>query len=168
MKEALRMQLDGVSPSVAVTAYVAPGAVLVGEVRLDESASVWFNAVLRGDTGAIVVGARSNIQDLAVVHEHTRIGTGVSIGHGATVHRAVVGDDVLIGMGAIILSDARVGSGAIVGAGAVVREGFEVPPGHLVAGVPARVIREVTEAEHKTIVDNAATYVRLAARYRSR
>jgi carbonic anhydrase/acetyltransferase-like protein (isoleucine patch superfamily) len=164
MKE---LPLDGMSPAVAETAYVAPGAVLIGEVRLDESASVWFNAVLRGDTGAIVVGARSNIQDLAVVHEQTRIGTGVSIGHAATIHRAVVGDDVLIGMGAVVLSDARVGSGAIVAAGAVVREGFEVPPGHLVAGVPARVVRAVTEAEHQSIVDNAATYVRLAARYRS-
>jgi carbonic anhydrase/acetyltransferase-like protein (isoleucine patch superfamily) len=163
----MRLPLDGISPTVADTAFVAPGAVLVGEVHVDGWASVWFNAVLRGDTGAIVVGARSNIQDLAVVHEQTHIGAGVSIGHGATVHRAVVADNVLIGMGAVILSDARVGTGAIVAAGSVVREGFEVPPGYLVAGVPARVIRAVTEAELDSIVDNAATYVRLAARYQA-
>ncbi|GIH22633.1 gamma carbonic anhydrase family protein [Acrocarpospora phusangensis] len=159
--------MDGMSPSVAGTAYVAAGAVLVGEVRVEEEASVWFNAVLRGDTGAIVLGARSNIQDLAVVHEETRIGTGVSVGHRATVHRAVVGDDVLVGMGAILLNDSRVGSGAIVAAGAVVREGFEVPPGCLVAGVPARIVREVTEKERESIRENAAAYVRLAARYRT-
>ena len=154
-------------PSVADTAFVAPGAVLVGEVRVADQASVWYNAVLRGDTGAIEIGARSNIQDLAVVHERTSIGTGVSVGHGAIVHRAVVGDDVLIGMGAVVLSDSRIGTGAIVAAGAVVREGFEVPPGHLAAGVPARIVREVTAAERKSIVDNAATYVALALRYRA-
>lgn len=161
----VRLPLDGLSPWVADTAFVATGAVLVGAVRVDAWASVWFNAVLRGDTGAIEIGTRSNIQDLAVIHEHTRIGVGVSVGHAATIHRSVVGDNVLIGMGAVVLSDSRIGDGAIVAAGAVVREGFEVPAGSLVAGVPARVVRPVAEAERESIVENAATYVRLIARY---
>src|SRR6185369_16950206 len=158
-------QVSRPSPIVATTAFVAAGAVLVGEVHVAEHASIWFNAVLRGDTGAIVVGARSNIQDLAVVHELTTIGAGVSVGHGAIVHRAIVGDSVLIGMGAVLLSGSQVGPGAIVAAGSVVREGFEVPAGYLVAGVPARVLRPVTATEQQSIVDNAATYVGLAASY---
>ncbi len=148
----VRLPLDGLSPWVADTAFVATGAVLVGAVRVDAWASVWFNAVLRGDTGAIEIGTRSNIQDLAVIHEHTyRCGRELTVifFFAATIHRSVVGDNVLIGMGAVVLSDSRSRRGDRGGGCGGPRR---VRGAGRVTGrrVPARVVRPVTEAERES------------------
>lgn len=162
--------INGHTPTVHTDAWVAPGAVLAGDVTLDEQASVWFTCVLRGDFAAIRVGPRSNIQDGSVVHADPgfpcTIGAGVSVGHRAVVHGATIGDDVLIGMGAVVLNGATVGAGSLVAAGAVITQGTEIPPGSLVAGVPAKVRREVGEQERNTILLGAAAYQHLAGQYR--
>lgn len=156
--------------SIDPDAYVAPNAVLVGQVTLGPDASVWYGCVLRGDIEPISVGARSNIQDQTVIHvdegSPTVIGADVTIGHRAVIHGAEIGDGALIGMGAVVLSGARVGAGALVAAGSVVREGFEVPPRTLVAGVPAKVVRELDEAAQQRISANKDSYVAYARAYR--
>lgn len=138
-----------VRPTIAETAWVAPGAVVVGDVSLGENVSVWYGCLLRGDIAAIRIGDDTNIQDLTTVHvdvdRPTLIGTRVGVGHRAIVHGCVVEDDCLIGMGAIVLSHARIGRGSVIAAGAVVPEGMVVPPDSLVVGVPGRVVREVDE-----------------------
>ena len=137
------------TPTLAATAWVAPGAVVVGDVTLGDHASVWYGCVLRGDIATIHVGAETNIQDLTTVHvdvdRPTIIGSRVGVGHRAIVHGCVVEDDCLIGMGAVVLSHAVIGAGSVVAAGAVVREGMIVPPNSLVVGVPGRIVREVDE-----------------------
>jgi carbonic anhydrase/acetyltransferase-like protein (isoleucine patch superfamily) len=157
-------------PAVDGAAFLAPGAVLVGAVTLGEGTSVWYGCVLRADTGPIAVGRDVNIQDGSILHADmefpTRLGDRVSLGHGAIVHGATVEDDVLIGMRATVLNGARIGAGSLVAAGAVVRPGMEVPPGSLVAGVPAAVRREVTEAERATIAHTTQAYLKLAAAHR--
>lgn len=159
-----RLRID---PSV----FVAPGAVLVGDVTIGGDSSVWYHATLRGDMAPVRVGRESNIQDGAVVHVHddhpAEIGDRVVVGHRAIVHGARVEDEVLVGMGAILLNGSVVGSRSLVGAGAVVPEGFRVPPGSLVVGVPARVVRPLGEAEVERILTNARQYVEYARRYRS-
>jgi carbonic anhydrase/acetyltransferase-like protein (isoleucine patch superfamily) len=154
------------------SAWIAPGAVLVGEVTVGPDASVWYGSVLRGDLEPITIGRATNVQDLTVVHVDrgmpVLVGERVTIGHRAVVHGCVVEDDALVGMGAVLLSGCRVGRGALVAAGAVVREGFVVPPGTIVAGVPARVLGEVDEATRRRIADGVRTYVRSAAGYRDR
>ena len=156
----------GVLPRVPASAFVAPGAHLIGEVDLGEAASVWFNVVLRGDINRIVVGDRTNIQDGSVVHvTHALpalIGNDVTVGHLAMIHGCVIEDGCLVGMNAIVLDGARVGPGSLVAAGSVVREGFVVPPGMLAAGVPAKLIRELSEAERAEILRSAANYVEYA------
>jgi carbonic anhydrase/acetyltransferase-like protein (isoleucine patch superfamily) len=153
------------------TAWVAPGAALVGEISLGPSASVWFNATVRGDIAPVVIGAESNVQDACVVHvDHgapARIGARVTLGHGAIVHGATIEDEVLIAMKAVVLSGCRVGSRSLIGAGAVVPEGTQVPPGSLVLGVPGRVVRPLREDEIERVLRNARNYVDLAAAYRS-
>lgn len=161
---------EGAVPEVAPDAFVAPGVVLVGAVRLGAEASVWFGSVIRADIERIEIGAGSNIQDGCVLHADpgrpVSIGERVSIGHRAVVHGCTIGDDVLVGMGAVVLNGAVVGSGSLVAAGAVVREGAEIPPGSLVAGVPATVRRPVTDAEVERVRRNAVAYLDLARRYR--
>ncbi len=156
-------------PEIHPTAYLAETATVIGRVRIAEDASVWFGAVLRGDIDAIVLGPGSNLQDNAVVHGDpglpTRIGSGVSIGHGAVVHGCTIEDDCLIGMGATVLNRAVIGTGSLVAAGAVVLEDTVIPPGSLVAGVPAKVRRELTEEERAGIRRNAETYVALSRTY---
>lgn len=165
-----RITFGGHTPEVADDAWVAPGVVLVGDVRVESGASVWFAAVVRADTERIVIGAGSNVQDGCVLHADPgrplTIGAGVSIGHRAVVHGAAVGDDVLVGMGAVVLNGAVVGAGSLIAAGAVVLEGAEIPPGSLVVGVPGRVRRSVTDDERVRVRRNAATYRDLARRYR--
>jgi carbonic anhydrase/acetyltransferase-like protein (isoleucine patch superfamily) len=150
------------APEVAADAWVAPGAVLAGQVRLGADVGVWYGSVVRADLDAISVGAGSNLQDGVVVHADpgfpVTIGTGVSVGHRAVLHGCTIGDDVLIGMGSVVLNGATVGNGSLVAAGAVVLEGTEIPPGSLVAGVPAKVRRPLTEAERESITRNAADY----------
>lgn len=152
------------------TAFIAPGAALVGEVTVGRSASIWFQATLRGDMEPITLGAESNVQDACVVHvDHGRptvIGDRVTLGHGAIVHASVIEDDVLIAMKAVILSGCHVGRNCIVGAGAVVPEGTVVPEGSLVLGVPGRVVRPLRPEEIERIHTNARAYVDLSQAYR--
>jgi carbonic anhydrase/acetyltransferase-like protein (isoleucine patch superfamily) len=148
------------------SAFVAPSAVLVGDVRLGERTSVWYGAVLRGDLAPITVGDESNVQDNAVFHVDegypTVIGCGVVVGHGAIVHGATVEDGCLIGMGAIVLTGAHIGEGSLVAAGAVVGERKRIPPRSLVAGVPAKVLGVVTDEMRAKIAGGVAHYVALA------
>jgi carbonic anhydrase/acetyltransferase-like protein (isoleucine patch superfamily) len=157
--------------SVDPSAYVAAGALLVGDVSIGPRASVWYGAVLRGDLAPVRIGADSNVQDGAIMHvEHgvaAVIGERVTVGHGAIVHAADVEDDCLIGIASVILSGARIGRGSIIGAGAVVREGFEVPPGSVVFGVPGRIAREVTAEETGRIERSWRAYVGYAGEYRA-
>jgi carbonic anhydrase/acetyltransferase-like protein (isoleucine patch superfamily) len=149
--------------------YVADTAVLVGDVALGTGASVWFHAVVRGDDAPIKVGDRTNLQDFVMVHpepgEPMKIGSYVTVGHRAILHGRSIGDRSLIGMGAILLGGSVVGSECVVAAGSVVREGGEVPSRTLVAGVPAKVIRKLTDAEVAEIVRNAEGYFAKAKRY---
>jgi carbonic anhydrase/acetyltransferase-like protein (isoleucine patch superfamily) len=153
-------------PVIGPGAWIAPGAVVVGRVTLGRESSVWYGAVLRADVDEIVVGADSNIQDLCCLHvdpgEPTIIEDGVTVGHAATVHGAHVEAGALIGIGATVLGRARIGAGSLVAAGAVVLAGTEVPAGVLVAGVPARVVRELSEADRASFADSAAQYVQRA------
>jgi carbonic anhydrase/acetyltransferase-like protein (isoleucine patch superfamily) len=157
-------------PSVHPEAWIAPNAVVVGRVSLGRAASVWYGAVLRADDDEIVVGPECNIQDLCCVHvdagEPVRLGERVVVGHHATVHGAQVEAAALIGIGAVVLGGAHVGAGALIAAGALVRPGTRVPDGVLFAGVPGRVIRDLTDADRETFADSAASYVARAARHR--
>ena len=157
-------------PDVSGTAFVAPGAVLIGRVTIGSEASVWYGAVLRADRDTIVVGERSNVQDGCVLHADPgvplSVGSRVTIGHNATLHGCTVEDLVLIGMGAIVLNGARVGRHSIIAAGTVLAEGQQVPEGVLVAGVPGKVRRDLSEQERAAIERNAATYVGLSQLHR--
>jgi carbonic anhydrase/acetyltransferase-like protein (isoleucine patch superfamily) len=157
-------------PSIADDSFVADGARIVGDVTLAAGASVWYNAVLRADSGSITIGANSNLQDNVSVHvdagHPTVIGKNVSVGHNAVVHGCRIGDGSLIGMGAVVLSGAVIGDGCLVAGGAVVLGGTEVPDGSLVAGVPAKVRRELTPAERQALWANATTYLEHSANHR--
>lgn len=152
------------APEIAESAFVAAGAVIVGRVVLAENSSVWYNAVLRAEQEPISIGEGSNLQDNASGHVDAgyplTVGRNVSVGHGAVLHGCTVEDDCLIGMSATLLNGAVIGAGSLVAAGAVVLEGTIVPPGSLVAGVPAKVRRELTDAERAGIRNNAANYLR--------
>lgn len=154
------------------TAFVAPGAIVVGDVRLSARCSVWFHAVLRGDSDVIRIDEDTNLQDQCMVHvdegQPALIGKRVTVGHRAILHGCVVEDDCLIGMGAIVLSGARVGGGSLVAAGALVREGQVIPPGSLVLGAPGRVAGPVAEAHREAIRRGALHYAELARSYRER
>ncbi|MGH3158374.1 MAG: gamma carbonic anhydrase family protein, partial [Streptosporangiaceae bacterium] len=151
--------LGGRIPSVHPEAWIAPGAVIVGSVTLGRAASVWYGAVLRADDDEIVVGEQCNIQDLCCLHvdpgEPVILAERVSIGHGAAVHGAQVEAGALVGIGAIVLGRARIGAGALVAAGTVVLPGTAVPPGVLFAGLPGRVIRELTDADRALFAQTA-------------
>lgn len=150
-------------------AYVALDAVVTGAVELGPEASVWFGCVLRGDDAPIRIGARTNLQDLTVVHAdpdvENVIGADCVIGHRVVLHGAAVEDGCLIGMGSVLLSGTRIGAGSIVGAGALVREGQVVPPRSLLVGVPARIVRSVTDEELAAIARNVAGYAAKARLY---
>lgn len=156
------LALPGKTPSLDPSAFVAAGARIVGDVTLGPGASVWYNAVLRGDSDAIRVGAGSNLQDNVSVHVDSghgvSIGENVSVGHNAVVHGCSIGDGSLIGMGSVVLTGAVIGEGCLVAGGAVVLEGSVIPPGSLVAGVPAKVRRELTAEERAAILRNAEAY----------
>jgi carbonic anhydrase/acetyltransferase-like protein (isoleucine patch superfamily) len=158
-------------PQIDASAYVAPGAQLIGDVILEAETSVWFNAVLRGDTERIPIGEGSNVQDGAILHADPgfpcSVGSGVVTGHGAILHGCRIGDDCLIGMGAIILNGATIGRGSIVAAGALIPEGKEFPPRSLIMGAPAKVVREVTERDLEQIAAGARHYQERAAIYRT-
>jgi carbonic anhydrase/acetyltransferase-like protein (isoleucine patch superfamily) len=152
------------------TAFIAPGAALVGEVIVGRNASIWFNATVRGDLEPIAIGAESNVQDACVVHvdrgRPTLIGDRVTLGHGAIVHASTVEDEVLIAMKAVVLSGCHIGRHSLIGAGAVVPEETRVPEGSLVLGVPGRVVRALRADEIERIHENARAYVELSRAYR--
>ena len=158
------------SPKVAQSAWVAPGAYIIGDVRLDEESSVWYGAVLRGDTEPIRIGARSNVQDGCVLHADPGypavVGEGCVVGHNAVVHGCEVEDHCLVGMGATILNGAKIGEGSIVAAGAVVPEGREFPPRSLIVGVPAKRVGDVSDEQTREIASGASEYVERAAAHR--
>lgn len=157
-------------PRVAANVYVAPGATLVGDVELAESVSIWPGCVLRGDVNRIQVGPRSNLQDGTVVHVGDRdaalIGADVVVGHRAVIHGCSIEDAVLVGIQATVLDGCVIGHGSVIGAGAVVTAGTLVPPRSLVLGVPAKVLRSLSEAEESFHRELAAKYTRLAHNYR--
>jgi carbonic anhydrase/acetyltransferase-like protein (isoleucine patch superfamily) len=152
-------------PVVDPTAWVAPSAAVLGSITLGAEVSVWYSAVLRGDTEQIEVGWGSNIQDGSVLHadpgDPCRLGAGVVVGHRAVLHGCRVEDEVLVGIGAVVMDGAVIGTGSLVGAGALVPEGVVVPPRSLVLGAPGRVRRSTTDEEVARIRRNAATYRRL-------
>lgn len=159
-----RYEFEGHAPRVADNAFVAPSADVIGRVVVHDFASVWFGAVLRGDTEDVVIGPRCNVQDGAVLHADPGfpcvLVEDVTIGHRAVVHGARLEKGSLVGMGAVMLNGSSLGEGAVLAAGALLPEGARVPPGMLAVGVPARVVREAPPSGH------AARYVALAARYR--
>jgi carbonic anhydrase/acetyltransferase-like protein (isoleucine patch superfamily) len=156
-------------PRIPASAFIAPGASVIGDVTMGEESSVWFSAVVRGDINSIVIGSRSNIQDGAVVHLDsiygTQIGDYVTVGHKAIVHACAIEDEVLIGMGAIVLDGAKVGAQSLIGAGALVTGGKVIPPGSLVLGSPAKVIRALTSEERSDLRRWAERYVILSRAY---
>src|SRR5215475_12024146 len=162
--------LGPASPSIHPDAWVAPGAVLVGNITLGRASSVWYGSVLRADDDRIVVGAECNIQDLCCMHvdagEPAILEDKVSLGHRATVHGAYVETGALVGIGAIVLGGARVGAGTLVAAGCAVLPNTTLPAGVLVAGVPGRVVRELTDADRAVFAGTPDRYVRRAARHR--
>jgi carbonic anhydrase/acetyltransferase-like protein (isoleucine patch superfamily) len=154
------------------TAYVASNATILGEVRIAAQASVWFGCVLRGDNAPITIGARTNIQDLTVIHTDEGIpcslGMGVTVGHRAVLHGATIADGALVGIGAIVLNGATVGKEAMIGAGAVVTEEQVIPPQHLALGVPAKVVRALTDDELEHLRAATAHYVTRAKAFRTK
>jgi carbonic anhydrase/acetyltransferase-like protein (isoleucine patch superfamily) len=163
----------GLSPRVPSSAFVAPDAVVLGDVHLGEDSSVWYGAVLRGDAGPIRVGARTNIQDHCVLHATTgkaglTVGDEVTVGHRVILHGAVVRDRCLIGMGAILLDDCEIGEESLVAAGAVVLEGLRVPPRSFVAGVPASVRGPIPAEALARLRESADAYVALARAHAQR
>jgi gamma-carbonic anhydrase len=165
------LPFNGVSPTVADDAFVAPGAMVIGDVTIEAGASVWYNAVLRGDIAPIHLGRGSNVQDGSVLHVDEgvpcTIGDHVVIGHGAVVHSAVVEDGALIAMHATVLSNAHIGRESIVGAHALVPPGKDFPARSLIVGVPGKVAREVTDAEAAETRANAARYAGYAQQHRA-
>lgn len=167
------LTLDGVTPELPEDGdvFIAPGAMVIGRVTLRAGASVWFNAVLRGDTEPIEIGEGSNIQDCSVLHTDPgmplRIGADVTVGHRAILHGCVIGDGSLIGMGAVVLNGAVIGRNCLIGANALVTEGRRVPDGSLVIGQPGKVARALSGAEIAGLVESARNYRRNAQRFRA-
>jgi carbonic anhydrase/acetyltransferase-like protein (isoleucine patch superfamily) len=164
-------EFRGKRPRIAPDAWVAPTATLIGDVEVASGASVWYGATLRGDMDRIAVGARTSVQDNAVIHadagEPTIIGAGCTLGHGAIVHSSIVEENVLIGTAAVLTGRNRVGSGTIVAAGAVLPEGMEIPAGQLAVGVPARVVRPARPEDERWTKGASDHYAELGAEYRT-
>jgi carbonic anhydrase/acetyltransferase-like protein (isoleucine patch superfamily) len=157
------IQYEDITPNVHSSVFVAPGAMIIGDVTIGEESTVWFNTVLRGDLEPIRIGCRTNIQDGTVIHMDKEIpcliGDDVTVGHGAILHSCTIGNAALIGMGAILLTGCVIGERAIVAAGTLVREGQEIPAGSVAMGVPAIVRREATEAELERVRNGKDDYV---------
>ena len=161
----------GATPKVAPSAYIDPSAQVIGDVVIGAEASVWPNAVVRGDVNFIRIGDETNIQDNSVLHVDSGdfpllIGDRVTVGHAVVLHGCTVEDECLIGIGAVILNGARIGAGSVIAAGALVPEGMEIPPGSLVMGVPGKVRRPVTGEERERFRENCRHYVELRGQYR--
>ena len=161
--------IPALRPSVSGSVFIAPGAIVIGAVELGAESSIWFGSVLRGDINRIIVGNQSNVQDGSVLHvsdDHACIlGDRVTVGHRAVVHACTVEDEVLVGMGAIILDGARIGARSTIAAGALVTKNMQVPPGSLVMGSPAKVIRALTAEEQTANANLALKYIEVSRRY---
>ncbi|WP_427868895.1 gamma carbonic anhydrase family protein [Leucobacter luti] len=166
----IALDADG-TPEIHPTVWLAPGSVVVGDVTIGEGSSIWYNAVVRGDSDAVRIGARTNVQDGVVVHtqrgDAADIGDDVSIGHNAVVHGATIERGCLIGMASTILSGAVIGEGSLIAAGALVAQGVRIPPRSLVAGVPGRVVRELREEDREAVRRNAEYYAGYTERHRA-
>jgi carbonic anhydrase/acetyltransferase-like protein (isoleucine patch superfamily) len=161
---------QGITPVVPGSCYVDASAQVIGDVVLGEQASIWMNAVVRGDVNSIRIGAKSNVQDCAVLHGMRNlypviVGEMVTIGHNATVHGCILEDAVLIGIGAVVLNNARIGEGSIIAAGAVIPEQMVIPPNSLVAGVPGKIRRTLGDDDRATILKYAQNYLDYTAIY---
>lgn len=167
----LILAYEGAEPEIDPSAWLAPNATVIGQARIEAEASVFYGAVVRADMAEVRLGAGSNLQDNVVVHTDTGfpalIGAGVSVGHSAVVHGCTVEDRCLIGMHATVLNGAVVGTGSLVAAGTVILEGTVIPPRSLVAGVPGKVRRTLSDEEYERVVQNAVIYVDLSARHRA-
>ena len=164
------IDFDNQSPKIASNVFVAPNATIIGDVKIAEDCSVFFNAVLRGDILPIIIGKGTNIQEHSMIHTtHGRspaeIGSEVTIGHRAIIHGASIGNRCLIGMGSIILDEAKIGEESIVGAGTVVTEGKTFPPRSLILGTPGKVVRELKDDDIKKYLRGTHSYVKLAVKY---
>lgn len=161
---------NGILPAIGATAFIAEGVKLIGDVTIGEEASVWFNAVLRGDLAPVVIGRGSNIQDGSIGHVNERqpllVGEDVSVGHNAIIHGCRIGRGTLIGMGAIVLNGADIGEYALVGAGSLVTENKTIPPYTLAMGSPARVVRELTQADLDRMRRTSEGYILRGKEYR--
>ena len=161
--------LDEIEPEIASSCYIAPTAVVIGDVQLAEQSSVWFNTVIRGDTDSLEIGSASNIQDNSVVHTDNGIrfviGDGVSIGHSCVIHGCIIGDNTLIGMGSTILNNASIGKNCIIGANSLVTQGTSIPDNSLALGSPCKVVRSLSDEEIEKNRINARIYVDRAQQY---
>lgn len=160
----------GKTPKLHPTVFTAEGVKIIGDVKIGKNSSVWYNSVIRGDVHYIRIGEATNVQDLCMLHvTHDtcplNIGDRVTIGHGVKVHGCTIENDILIGIGAVILDNAVVHSNSLIGAGALIREGFEVPEGTLAAGVPARIIRDLTDEEIERVREGAPNYMGYVREY---
>jgi len=156
------LPFNGIWPTIADDVFIAPGAVIIGNVTIHEGASIWYNTVVRGDGAPIVIGKRTNIQDNCTLHVDAdaplTIGDDCTIGHNAIVHGATLGDRILVGMNAVVLSHANIGTETILGACALVSEHKSIPGGVLAVGVPAKVVRNLSEAERENLMESAEGY----------
>ncbi len=166
----MKLQFNGVAPSINENAYVSESVDIIGDVKVEENVSIWFGARLRADMIKIVIGANSNIQENAVVHVDIEspviIGENVTIGHSAIIHGCNISNNVLVGMGSIILNNAKISKNSIVGAGALVTQGKEFEEGVLILGNPAKAVRKLSEEEIKSIKRSADNYVALSKKYK--
>jgi carbonic anhydrase/acetyltransferase-like protein (isoleucine patch superfamily) len=164
-------ELDDIAPRMAQSAWVADSAQVMGNVELAEDASIWFGAILRGDTETIRIGRGSNIQDGSVLHADIgmplTVGEHVTVGHKVMLHGCTIGDGSLIGIGAVVLNGAKIGKGCIVGAGSLVTEGKEFPDGSMIIGSPAKAVRELTDAQQQGLKMSAVHYIENARRFKS-
>ena len=165
------IELNGISPTIGQNVYIAPTAVIVGDVTIEDGANIWFGVVIRGDTGKIAIGAHASIQDNTVIHvnsEHdTIVEPGTTIGHGAVVEGCHIEKGVLVGMHATILSGARIGAGAFIAAGSLIKENQIIPAHHLAAGVPGRVVKPLSTALSNRLTHVSEAYLKLSRLYDS-
>lgn len=165
------LPFQGIMPTIADDVFIAPGAMVIGNVTIHEGASIWYNAVVRGDSAPIVIGRRTNIQDNCTLHVDAdaplTIGAECTIGHGAVVHGATLGDHVLVAIHAVVLSHAQVEANTLIGACALVGEHKHIPGGVLALGIPAKVARNLTEAEREHLVTSAEDYYERAIAHRA-
>ena len=164
------MGFEGVTPRINKNTYISESVDIIGKVDVEENVNIWFGTRLRGDMNNIIIGENTNIQENSVVHVDINspciIGKNVTIGHGTIIHGCSISDNVLVGMGSIILNNAKIGKNTIIGAGSLVTQGKEFPEGVLILGNPAKVIRQLTEAEIESIQRSADNYVSLSKKYK--